>query len=136
MQLYRRTRGVKEQLIKRREEGEMESGFAKIHLTCNTNTILLNLSILTQCSFLSRFSCDVYLTGWVGFGWLVWFLVCYGLFFLRGWLVFGLWGFCGGGFGGVFCWVFFKIISKYNSKRFTQSTSQPHGLSFNYACLF
>lgn len=105
----------KERLIKRREKEEMESGFVKIHLTCNTNTILLNLSILTQCSFLSRFSCDVYLTGW--FGWLfsvgfVWFFVCCFLwvFFFFGGGVVGFWFvvfFVVVVFEGVFCCVFF-----------------------------
>lgn len=108
----------KERLIKRREKEEMESGFVKIHLTCNTNTVLLNLSILTQCYFLSRFSCDVYLTGW--FGWLffvgfVWFgflfvVSCGCCFFLvGGWLVFGLgFFFVVVVFGGVLCWFFLK----------------------------
>lgn len=39
----------------------MESGFVNIYFPSNTNTILLILSPLTQCSFLLCFSCDVYL---------------------------------------------------------------------------
>lgn len=54
---------IKECLIKRQEEGETESGFVKIHFPSNTNTILLILSPLTQCSFLLCLSCEVYLAG-------------------------------------------------------------------------
>lgn len=51
--------------MRKQEEGKTESGFAKIHFPSKTNTSLLILSPLAQCSFLLC-SSDVYLAGFLG----------------------------------------------------------------------